>query len=73
MNRRVWFHRAGAILWILAIPASLTWWPDSIVFVIIASCYANIKADWGAAEAADDREVVERLERIERKLDQAGG
>lgn len=71
MSRRVWFHRAGAILWTLAIPASLIWWADSIAFVILASCYANIKSDWGAAEAADDREIVERLERIERQLDQS--
>ena len=52
---------------LLIVPA-LVWWPDSVAFVIVASVYANIKSDWGAAEAADDRDVVERLERIERLL-----
>lgn len=68
MKWRVWFHRTRAILWALAIPASLLWWPDSIAFVIIASCYANLVGDLGAAEAADDRAVIQRLERIEQRL-----
>jgi len=53
---------------VLLIVPALVWWPDSVAFVIVASVYANIKSDWGAAEAADDRDVVERLERIERLL-----
>jgi hypothetical protein len=39
-----------------------------VAFVIIASVYANVKSDWGAAEAADDRDVLDRLERIEALL-----
>ena len=68
MRSWVWFHRASAILWALTLPAALKWWPQSVAFVIVASVYANVKSDWGAAEAADDREVVERLERIETML-----
>jgi hypothetical protein len=39
-----------------------------VTFVIIASIYANIKSDWGAAEAADEHEVLQRLARIEEEL-----
>lgn len=70
MTRKVWFHRAGAIFWtLMAVPAFLLW-QEAIWFVIAASIYANVKSDWGAAEAADDREIVERQRRIEAKLDQ---
>lgn len=41
---------------------------NSVVLVWIASLYANIVSDWGAAEAADDREIVDRLDRIEEHL-----
>jgi hypothetical protein len=69
VNRRVWFHRGGAAFWtLMAIPAFL-WWQDAIWFVIACSLYANIKSDWGAAEAADDTAVMDRLAEIERKLD----
>ena len=68
MRSRVWFHRACAIMWALALPAALKWWPQSVAFVIVASVYANVKSDWGAAEAADDRRVTERLDRIEAML-----
>ena len=68
MRRKVWFHRAAAIGWALALPAALKWWPQSVAFVIVASVWANTYTSWGAAEAADDREVIERLERIETML-----
>jgi hypothetical protein len=65
---RIWFHRVGAIVWALLLVPALKWWPDSVAFVIVASIYANIKSDWGAAEAADDREVLDRLDEIEALL-----
>jgi hypothetical protein len=65
----IWFHRIGAIFWGLMIIPSMLWWKDAVWLVIIASLYANIKSDWGAAEAADDRQVLERLDELERKLD----
>lgn len=68
MNRRVWFHRARAAGWIIAGAAALIWWRDSIVFVIVASVYANVISDWTAAEAADDSAVLERLKHIEAKI-----
>jgi hypothetical protein len=70
---RVWFHRSRAILWVIA--AILVFplgWQDSVVVVIMASFYANFTGDWGAAEAADDRELTARLDRIENKIDELG-
>lgn len=70
MSKTVWLHRVCAVGWTIALIPALLWWRESIVFVIIASVYANIKSDWGAAEAADDHRVIEQLEEINRKLDQ---
>jgi hypothetical protein len=68
VRKRVWFHRCSAAVWLCLLPVALKWWPDSVAFVIIASVYANVKADWAASEAADDRTVVDRLDRIEALL-----
>lgn len=66
---RVWFNWVSAGLWvILGIISFPFGWSNSVVMVWMASVYANTKTDWGAAEAADDKEVVERLDRIERIL-----
>ncbi len=62
----VWFHRASACVWALLMAPALLWWPDSVAFVIVASIYANVKSDWGAAEAADDSRVLDRLDDVER-------
>lgn len=70
--RAVWFHRASAAVWLLlAIPA-LLWWRASVLFVIAASIYANVKSDIGAANAADDSAVLARLDRIERLIGGSG-
>ncbi len=62
---KVWFHRSRAVAWVLLTLAALRWWPDSVAFVIIMSGYANVVSDWTASEAADDRIMLERLDRIE--------
>lgn len=67
-TRRVWFHRTSALIWLTLIIPALIWWRDSVTFVIVASIYANLKSDWSASEAADDRDVLARLDRIERNL-----
>lgn len=66
--RSVAFHRTCAVLWALALIPALLWWSESVLFVIVASVYANVKSDWSAAEAADDRTVLARLDRIEQLL-----
>jgi len=67
-SRTVTFHRACAVVWAVSFVPALLWWSQSIWFVIVASVYANVKSDWGAAEAADDSGVLERLDRIEALL-----
>jgi hypothetical protein len=65
---KVWFHRIRAGIWVLIGGASFLFgFANNIVLVWLASLYANIVSDWGAAEAADDREVLERLQSIEQK------
>jgi hypothetical protein len=67
---RVYFHRGRAALWIALGAASFPLgWADSVVLVWIASVYANVVSDLGAAEAADDRDLTDRLDRIERHLE----
>jgi hypothetical protein len=65
MSKAVLFHRASAVLWFVALIPALMWWKESLIFVIIASVYANVKSDWGAGEAADDHCVLDRLDEIE--------
>lgn len=69
MNR-IWFHRSRAIGWvILGAVAFLFGWQDSIVLIWLASVYANVESAWSTAEATDDSDLIDRLERIERLLD----
>lgn len=65
---KVWLHRGLAALWVaLAVPGVL-WWKQSILFVILASLYANVASELSTSEAADDRAVLDRLDRLEQLL-----
>lgn len=67
-RKRVWIHRsATAVCALLAVPAIL-WWSDSVLFVILLSLTTQAWTSWGASEAADDRTITDRLERIEQAL-----
>lgn len=68
MKRKVLFHKIRAVCWVIIAPIALIWFPDSVAFVIIVSCYANVVSDWGAAEAANDTEIIDRLDRLERAV-----
>ena len=59
---RLLFHRVSAGVWAGLLLPALLWWPESVAFVIVASVYANVKSDWGAAEASDDRAIRRELE-----------
>ncbi len=77
IKHKVWFNKTTAILWVLAGLAAFRFgWQDAVWFVVVASVYANVKADWSTAEAADTRDLMARFkhieqnqERIEEKLD----
>lgn len=67
VRRKVWFHRARALGWALLGAVSFALgWQNSVALVWGASVYANVVSDLGAAEAADDRKVLDHLRRIER-------
>lgn len=66
MKGRIWFHRSRAVGWVLlGAAAFLLGLQDSVVMVWIASVYANAVSDWTAGEAADQREQLACLRRIE--------
>ncbi len=70
-RQRVWFHRSRAIIWVIVGALSFPLgWANSVVLVWIASLYANVSTDAGAAEAADDRAITDRLDRMEQRQDQ---
>lgn len=61
----MWFHRSRAALWLCVGVASFIFgWENSVVLVWLASLYANIVSDWTAAEATDDRHLVEEMEAL---------
>lgn len=65
MKARIWFNRISALGWLIAgIISFPLGWAYSVAFVTVASIYANVKTDWGAAEAADDRTAAEALDEI---------
>ncbi len=66
---RVRIHRAAtAVCVALAVPGVLCW-SESVLFVILISLATQAYTSWSAAEAADDRELCDRLARIEALLE----
>ncbi|GAA4607724.1 membrane protein implicated in regulation of membrane protease activity [Actinoplanes octamycinicus] len=68
MRGKVWLHRAAAVVCVLLTVPAVLWWKESILFVILLSLATQAWTSWGAAEAADDRAVSQRLDRIEQQL-----
>lgn len=66
MRRRVWIHRSVAIACVLIAYPAVRWWSASILFVIVLSLCTQLYAALSAAEAADDRSITDRLDRIEK-------
>jgi len=59
---KVWFHRIRAGIWLLIGAVSFPLgWASNVAIVWVASVYANVVSDWGASEAADDREIVDGI------------
>ncbi len=68
MRRRVWIHRSVAILCALLVYPAVHWWSNSVLFVILISLATQAYAALSSAEAADDRALSDRLDRIEALL-----
>ena len=59
-------------MWAGLMLPSLLWWKESLVWVIIMSCYANFAGSMASLQSARaDRNspTCEDLQRIERKVD----
>lgn len=71
MKRRIWWHRSRAIFWIVLGAIAFRFnWQNSIALLWLASVYANVESAWSTAAATDDSDLIARLERIERLLDE---
>lgn len=63
---KIYFNKTTAVAWALFGPtAFFIGWSESVALVWVASVWANVKSDWATAEAADDRDLVAQLTRIE--------
>lgn len=68
-RRVVWLHRGLAVFFVaLTVPAVL-WWKESILFVILLSLATQISTEFGAAAAANDQALANRLAHVEAQLD----
>lgn len=68
-TRRVRLARLRAAAWaVVGVISFPLGWAQSVVLVWIASVYANVASEMATGEAADDRALVDRLERIERAV-----
>jgi hypothetical protein len=67
-SRQVILGQVRAIIWAAMLVPALIWWPQSVAFVIICSVYANAESAWSSAQAADNKEITDRLDRVERRL-----
>jgi hypothetical protein len=68
-SARVRFARLRAVAWVLLGVVSFPLgWAESVVLVWVASVYANVAGEMATGEAADDRAVTDRLDRIERAV-----
>lgn len=65
VRRKVIFNKLSGVGWtLLGVLSFFMGWQNSVALVWIASVYANVKTDLGAAEAADDRKVLKELAAI---------
>lgn len=65
------FSLARAAFWIvLIVPSVFLGWVYSVAFVSACSLYANSASDFAAWRADRNREILDRLDKIEAKLEQ---
>jgi hypothetical protein len=62
------------VFWlVLGVVAQLTGWSSSSPLLWFASVYANVKSDVGAAEAADNGEIMSMLREMNERLKRLEG
>ena len=72
----IYFHGSLVVLWLLLIPPSITWWRDSVPYLVAISVLANVfgsMASLQAARADVNSPNVEDIQRLEQKLDDLRG
>lgn len=73
MSESSWarFSAGRVFFWIAVLFAALLMdWLSSVVFVAACSIYANIASDFAAFRADRNTAILERLDRIEAKLNE---
>ena len=66
-------HVLLAYLWLLLAAPSMTWWANSVAFVILLSLYANYESSMAADEAKQDREMMREMNtKVDRLIDFLG-
>jgi hypothetical protein len=64
------FSLARAVFWlILLVPSFFLGWVYSVAFVSVCSLYANFASDFAAWRADENKEILGRLDRIEKMLE----
>jgi hypothetical protein len=51
-------HLWATVVWSLAVIPTLLWWRDSVLWVLIASLWANVVSHASAYEAARAKEIA---------------
>lgn len=68
------FHAVATLVWLALIPPSVTWWRDSVPYLVVLSVWANVAGHWSSYQAAraeqEDALTDHDLDRIAERLSQ---
>ncbi len=67
------FHQVATVAWFILLLPSVTWWKESLPWLVFMSGYALVAAHWAAVEGAKSdehnkklmQEVIDRLDRLD--------
>jgi hypothetical protein len=65
-------HAGLTCLWLVLITPSVIWWSESVPWLVLMSCYANVAgsaASWQSARADRNSPSGDDLARVEAKID----
>lgn len=54
LNANGWvkFHGIATVTWIALVVPTVIWWKESLLWVALMSCYANVGTHWSAYQAS---------------------